>query len=411
MKNASKQKPSNWLQWLQLFFAGMCVGTADLVPGISGGTVAFILGYYEELFNSIKSVNYQSIKLLLQFRFKEAFQVIAWKFLLFFLLGIVFAMAMLASVVDFLLNHPIYREYLYAVFMGLIVASIVFCFRLIKKWKASHCLILSLGLVTAFFLCGKTISFDSKIESFDVPLTTNPIPDGLSVPISNYNLSSNALTGISQSTLESMVAKEVVSSETVVYNRSLEQYQLAKELLTKRSISFINWKFVAWGAIAICATLLPGISGSYVLVIFGVYPTLIAVLADFVSGLKRAHFDSDAFLLLFSLLCGVVIGATVMSRVISFLFKRYYEHTIALLVGFMLGALRVTWPFWSYNYVLLPLKLEKGLRIEATMPIFPEIMTERFFSVLFISMGCFLFAIALERFVAKSREKKYQDKV
>ena len=259
--------------WLRLLICGICMGTADIIPGISGGTVAFIMGFYPDLIKSIKSLNKHAIGLLLTFQFKEFGKSIAWKFLLILMAGMGIAFVTLSKLIHFLLQHSLYKIYLYSFFLGLVLASTIFCAKQIKTWRLTHYLMTFSGILIAYFLTG------------------------------------NAL-----------------------------QAQL---ILTEG----FNWWIVFCGMIAISAMLLPGISGSYLLSILGVYPVVIASINTFLSDLKEGLFNKDAFMLLLSLFSGIVIGAILFSRVVAWLFTHYREMTIALLTGFMLGALRSVWPF------------------------------------------------------------------
>src|SRR5690348_17273577 len=113
-----KQELRSLFDWMRTFFFGLCMGTADIVPGISGGTVAFIMGFYEDLINSIRGIGL-NVPLLLHFRFRLFYRKAPWRFLLALGLGICSAIAMLASLVDLILGHEIFRVYLYAAFFGL----------------------------------------------------------------------------------------------------------------------------------------------------------------------------------------------------------------------------------------------------------------------------------------------------
>lgn len=247
------------MHWIQLIFFGFCIGTADLVPGISGGTMAFILGIYEELIHSISSLKPSSLFSRTSF----------WQFLFPLLLGISSAFILMAHWVQSVLQHDDYKLYLYAGFLGLILASIYFCSRQIKKWDITYGVTLSIGVCLGYIL---TSNFSIHYDQ-------------------------NAL-----------------------------------------------W-LILCGTVAIAAMLLPGISGSYMLTILGVYPLAIGSLVDFTSGLKSFTWESHAFSILAYLGIGIFIGAIFFSKGIKWLLNSYRESTIALLTGFMLGAIRSVWPF------------------------------------------------------------------
>ncbi len=136
---------------IYLFFCGMCMGAADLIPGISGGTIAFIMGFYFPLLESLKSFNYTTLKLFLSGRWSTFFQNTGWKFLITLGSGIICSFFLFANFIHYILIHEVYRVYLYSAFSGLIVASLYFCIRQIKNWSAIEFFGLVLGAITAFF--------------------------------------------------------------------------------------------------------------------------------------------------------------------------------------------------------------------------------------------------------------------
>lgn len=242
------------IQSLRLFFTGVAMGIADVIPGVSGGTMAFILGIYEELINAIKSFNLEFIKLLLQLKFKQALDHVPWKFLLALGLGIGSAVFTLAHAVSWLLeNQPVF---LFSFFFGLILASILAVGATVK-WSPMTLISMVVGTVVAYLIVGL------------VPL------------------------------------------------------QMPHDPLTL----FLS------GAVAIMAMILPGISGSFILLILGQYEYVLEAVKSL-----------DIFTILF-VGAGAVVGITGFSRVLSWLFKHYEQATIAVLVGFMLGSLRKIWPW------------------------------------------------------------------
>ncbi|REG83968.1 DUF368 domain-containing protein [Algoriphagus antarcticus] len=237
------------------YLKGMAMGAADIVPGVSGGSIALITGIYEELLRSINSFNGESLRLLLKFEFKAFFQAVNGAFLLSLLLGIMTSIFSLSKLITYMMEeHPIP---LWSFFCGLILVSAFLILKDIKKWSLGVVIALILGIIIAYWVT-------------DLPPTTSP--DAL-------------------------------------------------------------WFTFVAGAIAICAMILPGISGSFILLILGKYePVLHAVSArDFVT------------LGIFAL--GCVVGLLSFSRVISWLLKRYYSITIGVLSGFMLGSINKLWPW------------------------------------------------------------------
>lgn len=234
---------------------GIGMGAADVVPGVSGGTIAFIVGIYEELIESIKSVNMQALKLFFTFKWKAFWKAINGNFLLSLVLGIGISIFSLAKVITYLLvNHPIL---VWAFFFGLVLASTWIVALDVKQWNWKTVLSFLFGAVFAFFITMAT------------PAKT---PD-------DY------------------------------------------------------WFIFICGAVAICAMILPGISGSFILVLLGKY----FYIMEAVKSLKIS------VLLVF--LGGIVVGITSFSRILSYALRRFHDITIAVLSGFMLGSLNKVWPW------------------------------------------------------------------
>ncbi len=240
--------------YARLFFTGAAMGTADPIPGVSGGTMAFILGVYEDLLKAIKSINLDLLKLLARFNIKAALDHVPWQFLLTLFLGIGTAFILLANVITYLLDNQ--RELLFAFFFGLILASILAIGARVR-WTVPATGMLVLGAVVALVI-------------------VNLIP--LSMPHDPLTL-------------------------------------------------FLS------GAIAIIAMILPGISGSFILLILGQY--------EFVMHAVR---DVDIMVIV-PVMLGSVVGLLVFARLLSWLLSRYHNPTIALLVGFMIGSLYKIWPW------------------------------------------------------------------
>ena len=240
--------------YLYLFSTGVTMGAADVVPGVSGGTMAFIMGVYQELIDAIKSVDVAVLKLLLRWRLKEVFERVPWRFLLALGSGIGVAIVSLASLISWLLEH--HPTYLYAFFFGLVLASIV-AIGVHIQWSGGAAITLTAGTFLAYWIVGL------------VPLQAPHDP----------------------------------------------------------LIIFLS------ASVAIMAMILPGISGSFILLILGQYAYVL-----------NAVKSLDVITLLpFGV--GIVFGITSFARVLSWLLHNYHQMTITLLVGFMIGSLRKIWPF------------------------------------------------------------------
>lgn len=240
---------------LVLFAKGVGMGSADVVPGVSGGTIAFITGIYGELLEAIRSFDGTAIRLLFALRLKEFWKHINGNFLVVLLSGILFAIVALSRIVLFLLEN--HTELLWSFFFGLIVASAFVVGRKIDRW--------SLGVIIAGII-GAGIAYFITVAS----PTQTP-----------------------------------------------ETY----------------WFIFLSGAIAICAMILPGISGSFLLVLLAKYEYILGAVRDLQAGVI------GAFVL------GCATGIMLFSRVLHYMLQNHYNLTVALLSGFMIGSLNKVWPW------------------------------------------------------------------
>ncbi len=231
------------------------MGAADVVPGVSGGTMAFILGIYEELITSIRSFDARFLRLALSLRIGEALERARWKFLAAVGAGILCAVFSLARVLSWLLhNHPVP---LWSFFFGLIVASLFTVGRRIETWRPGIPAGIVLGAAGTYVLVGL------------VPVDTPATP----------------------------------------------------------------WFLFASGAVAICAMILPGISGAFILVLLGKYLYVLDAV------------NNCDFFILALVAGGAVVGLISFARLLGWLFRRFHDVTMAVLTGLMLGSLRRVWPW------------------------------------------------------------------
>ncbi|TDG13594.1 DUF368 domain-containing protein [Seongchinamella unica] len=240
---------------LGIYLRGMLMGAADIVPGVSGGTMAFITGIYDTLLTSIRSVDLEFVRLVLKLDVRGAWEHINGGFLLALLAGIVTSIATLARLISWLLEyHPVP---LWAFFFGLILASALVLLRQVRGWNPARGLCLLAGVSVA-----ATIAL---------------------APVVNMHF---GLAGV-----------------------------------------FLS------GFLAICAMILPGISGSFILVLLGMYGTVLAAVNSF------------DLVFLAVLAAGAIAGLLCFSRLLHFLLHRFHEGTMALLTGFLFGSLLVVWPW------------------------------------------------------------------
>ena len=242
--------------YLGLLARGFAMGSADVVPGVSGGTMAFILGIYEELIFSIRALARKDFwQALLKFQLKEAFEAINLYFLIAVGSGIVLAFLSLAKGLKWMLDHQ--PLLLWSFFFGLVVASVITVARRIKQWTLGLVLALAVAALGAFLLVGA------------IPAQT---PD------------------------------------TALY-------------------IFLS------GALASCAMILPGISGAFILLLLGKYQFALDAV------------NNRSLMGLLLLGAGAAIGLITFAQILSWVFRKYHDFTVAVLTGFMLGSLRKLWPW------------------------------------------------------------------
>lgn len=243
------------IHYVVIALKGMAMGAADVVPGVSGGTIAFISGIYEELITSINNINFGLIKVWRKEGFKALWKQLNGNFLLALFSGIAISVVSLAKFISWLLvNQPIL---LWSFFFGLVVASIYFVGKAIERWSLATLLVLLVGTALAYYIT-----------------TLPPIENTASLPF-----------------------------------------------------LFLS------GALAVCAMILPGISGAFILVLLGSYKT----------ALDAVH-EKD-LMLIATLAAGAIFGLLSFARLLKWMFSHYKNLTLALLTGFILGSLNKIWPW------------------------------------------------------------------
>jgi len=244
-----------WVDYLWIAARGFAMGTADIIPGVSGGTMAFILGIYEELLDAIHAVNLTFVRRLLSGQWRAAFADFPWKFLLALLSGIGAAILSLSQVLHWALeNEP---QFVWAFFFGLVGASILVVRRRVRVWNMLNLTAAVLSAVGAYILVGLTPA--------ETPHTS--------------------------------------------------------------LLLFLS------GALAICAMILPGISGAFILVLLGKYRYILGAVKSF------------DLLPLILVAAGAVVGLLAFVRVLRWMLNKNHDLMVAILTGFMLGSLRKVWPW------------------------------------------------------------------
>ena len=289
------------LKYITVAVKGACMGAADVIPGVSGGTIAFIMGIYDEFVGSLASIYAEAVKLLFSGKLKAFWKHINGNFLLSLIIGIGISIISLASLMQYLLRwHPIQT---WAFFFGLIVASSIFILRGIKGWKLRDILFIILGVGLGVTVC---------------TLSPTQTPDAY-------------------------------------------------------------WFIFLSGAIAICAMILPGISGSFILLILGKYEFIMGSISDLVAGVNVGQ----NLLIMGVFIIGAVTGILAFSKFLHWLLARWQKETMIVLAGFIIGSLVKVWP-WSnieaivcsqfeYAYTLeetIEMVQKAGLTPDAAQPIF-----------------------------------------
>ncbi len=245
----------NLLQYVLVTLKGIAMGAADVVPGVSGGTIAFISGIYEELITSINNVNLSLFKTWKKHGFKAAWTQLNGNFLLALFLGIFISLFSLATLVSWLLeNEPVL---LWSFFFGLVAASVIFVGKEIENWNAGAIIALLIGAAIAYYI------------------TTLP-PSG--------------------------------NSDSLPY-------------------LFLS------GALAVCAMILPGISGAFILVLLGSYKTI----------LDAVHERNITLIAIVG--AGAIFGLLSFAKLLKWMFNNHKNITLAVLTGFILGSLNKIWPW------------------------------------------------------------------
>lgn len=368
------------------------MGMCDLIPGVSGGTLAFTMGFYQSLLTGLKSLDTIAFKLLVTGKWRAFAAKVPLKFLTALFSGALFSIFLMASPIHYLLSHPLYRSYLYALFLGLVLFASFFSFFKVARWSLQSYLAASLGCLVA--LAFTLFSFShSGAKSGPYAIKVDPT---LVVKVAdNYLPSKHLVTQLSQKELQVYASKGAIEPQTMIYSNKGEQLGILSQIIENKKGFRVDFWLILCGLVAICAMLLPGISGSYLLTLMGAYTVVIGALADWTAALKKGRFDLDSFMILTCLGLGIILGVALFSRFINWLLRHYPNSSLAALSGFMTGALPSLWPFWSYQTLLDVAKLQKGAQLALLHPILPSLsaLPTWIATLFFIAGFSLLFAI------------------
>ncbi|MEQ3655796.1 MAG: DUF368 domain-containing protein [Dokdonia sp.] len=261
--------PRQIRSYITTFLKGIAMGAADVVPGVSGGTIAFVTGIYQELITTIDGLDLGIFSFWKNHGFKAMFRQYNLGFLLSLFGGVLVSILSLAQLIKYLLEHqPIL---VWSFFFGLVLASVLYIGKQIKRWNAGIIAATAIGAVVAYYI---TIAIPGAA------------PD-------------------------------------------------------------VWYYFLLSGFIAIIAMILPGVSGSFILVLLGSYELVLGTLTDFISGLRSGDWDMVKLSLFKVLLfiLGCIIGLKLFSKALRWMFEHKREMTLAVLTGFMIGSLNKIWPW------------------------------------------------------------------
>jgi putative membrane protein len=297
-------------QYFALFLKGMGMGAANVIPGVSGGTIALITGIFERLIDAIKSFNLAALKLLFRGRIKELVKHIDLFFLITVFFGAVVAVFSVAIAFEYLFeNYPVF---IWSYFFGLVLASVYFVGKQVEKYNFSS---------IASFIVGTAIAVMISVLS---PASEN---------------------------------------DAMFY-------------------------LFLCGVVAACSMILPGLSGSFVLILMGNYQL---VVIDAVNNLDIK--------ILIPVFIGAVVGIIAFSHLLSMVFKKYRDQTIGTLTGFVFGSVIILWPWKEQLFETFGDKTE----LVGYNWLIPEINTEFFVAMGIILFG--VFSIWFVEYLARKKEK------
>ncbi|HNS01033.1 MAG TPA: DUF368 domain-containing protein [Anaerolineae bacterium] len=298
------RKPLTMRELLGISARGFLMGSADVVPGVSGGTVAFVVGIYDALIDAINALNLQFARRLLRGQWRAAFADFPWQFLLALGVGIGIAVLTMAHFLSWALTH--YETLVWGFFFGLIVASIIVVVKRVRRWTPLAVGMVLLFAVVMFWLVGVT--------PYEMPHT----------PL------------------------------------------------------FLFFS----GALAICAMILPGISGAFILVLLGQYHTVLEAVV------------TRDWLTLAIVASGCALGLLLFARVLKWLFSHYHDLTVAALIGLMVGSLRKIWP-WKLT-LLSEVKPDGAIAPLVQQNILPAALTAEVLMVIGLALLGLLLVAGIE---------------
>lgn len=304
--------------WLKECIVGFFLGVANIIPGVSGGSFLLIFGIYEKVIEALNKLNGSVVKNILSRSIKTVFsfgkngtakQLLDYlttyniPFLIRLLIGALVAIVVLSSIMKILLTS--HFSITYAFFFGLILVSIIIPVKMLKNWKPLHLLFLVLGASLTIYVSSAVNPYDKAKSKSD------------------------------------MYQVQYEKGE----DKTPQKKSLAKVFTFTGQYSVSEYLYSGFcGAVSISAMVLPGISGSLVMILMGEYFNIITAISSF----KSLNCTLDTFLYLGVFALGMLIGLASFARLVNFIFKRFYDGTMMFLIGLMVGTLYTLWPFKEY---------------------------------------------------------------
>jgi putative membrane protein len=303
----SSPGPSSARKAVNLALKGICMGSADVIPGVSGGTIALITGIYEDLIGALRSIDMDVLQKILAFDIKGAVAKVHVRFLLTLFSGIVVAILSLARLMNYLLHHhPVPT---WSLFFGLIAASTVMVSKHVNHWVGKAGISFVTGIIAA----------------------------------------------------------------TIIVN--LIPIQTPEEL----------WFIFICGIVAICAMILPGISGAFILLILGKY--------EYITGALKNPFLPRSFTIIVFFCVGCLIGLVGFSRVLNYMLKKFHNLTLAFLAGLIAGSLQKIWP---WKEVIETQVIGGEPHVIWGGPVMPHVIDQQVFIAACLAALGFLVVLAIE---------------
>jgi putative membrane protein len=355
---------------------GFCLGTANIIPGVSGGTFLLVFKIYERVFSILNNMNRENLLVFFSCVMALVFKAgkaRSWEGLMIFLrkndfifllklmIGALAAILLLSSLMKYLIGH--HFSVTYALFFGLILTSIVIPVSMLTQ-KRPHLIL--------FVLAG-------AIATIYVTIAVNPY-DKVKMKSETYG----ALYVQDQSVKANKIKEEPRETGRFSFTGKYTRQDYLYAFLC--------------GAVAISAMVLPGISGSLVLILMGEYFEVVSA----ISGLGALHLDNFVFLGCFSI--GIIFGGLLFARLVSAVLRRYYNATMAFLIGLMVGSLYALWPFkksviMAEQYIKTEgvIHMVRNVSITTNLNQLPGMGTTLYLSILSFVVGCIIMYFFVEK--------------